>query len=230
MIIYYISDILIVPSQEPSSTQSMYGIPRGVTSGFNIITLPNAHPGEKTSFSLLMRTVRVRVLRFQHARMRVSAQPLLYAHERRLSTWNAPVGTHTCPKAALTALLNSSASFLERNFAAKLAACGAPPDKVAVTLKAIFADADRQHTGSLPLEGVIDAIQALKAKCPLSKAALDAHTAVRHFEMADANNDGVISLRNGAHMSRRTFLRTRTVCASPPPPPAVAVRKKQVRI
>ena len=125
--------------------------------------------------------------------MRVSAQPLLYAHERRLSTWNAPVGTHTCPKAALTALLNSSASFLERNFAAKLAACGAPPDKVAVTLKAIFADADRQHTGSLPLEGVIDAIQALKAKCPLSKAALDAHTAVRHFEMADANGDGVIS-------------------------------------
>merc|ERR1719491_1333532 len=33
----------------------------------------------------------------------------------------------------------------------------------------------------------------LKEKCALSKEALDAVTAVRHFERADANNDGVVS-------------------------------------
>ena len=98
-----------------------------------------------------------------------------------------------CPRAVLTALLNSGESFIERNFAAKLAACGAPPDKVAVTLKAIFSDADKQQMGVLKLEGVADAIQKLKAKCPLSKAALDALTAVRHFEKADVNGDGVVS-------------------------------------
>ena len=99
----------------------------------------------------------------------------------------------SCPKAVLTALLNSGESFIERNFAAKLSACGAPPDKVALTLKAIFSDADKQQTGALQLDAVADAIQKLKAKCPLSKAALDALTAVRHFEKADVNGDGVVS-------------------------------------
>jgi len=111
-------------------------------------------------------------------------------HLRRLSS---AARLQSGPGVALAALLNSTRSFLQRDFAARLAACGTPPDKVEVTLKAIFSDADQQKRGVLPLEGVVDAIRMLKEKCTLSKAALDAVTAVRHFERADANNDGVLS-------------------------------------
>lgn len=58
---------------------------------------------------------------------------------------------------------------------------------------AIYASADRQGSGEVALEGAVEAIRAIKERCPLSRAALDSISAVQHFERADINCDGVLS-------------------------------------
>ena len=117
---------------------------------------------------------------------------------RVLSRWLSSTSRlPACPKALLTSLLDEG-TFQQRDYAARLTACGRSPSQVAAAvegLKAVFHSATRGNaSGTLSLSGVADAIRAVKELCPLAKAALDSQTAVRHFEQADTNNDGVLSL------------------------------------
>ena len=107
---------------------------------------------------------------------------------RHLST-NAAAA---CPKQRLTHLLNEG-TFQQRDIRARLDACGRNPNQIETTLSAIFATADTDGNQVLSLSEAVEAIKQLKEKCPLARGALDHATAVRHFENADKNNDGVLS-------------------------------------
>lgn len=106
-----------------------------------------------------------------------------------LSTASASASA-ACPKQRLTALLGED-SFTQRDFEARLRACGKSPEEVSTSLHAIFSLVDRRGSGVLSLPGVAEAIKAIKQNCPLAHAALDPVTAMRHLELADSNNDGV---------------------------------------
>jgi len=117
------------------------------------------------------------VLRPSAARL-LSAAPAAAACARPLSTASPAAAASASSISHLTALLHEG-TYASRDYAARLAACGKPPDEVDRSLRAIYASADRQGTGALALSGVVDAIRAIKERCPLARAALFYSTSTR---------------------------------------------------
>ena len=125
---------------------------------------------------------------------------------RLLST--APIASSCCPKAHLVDLLDEG-TYEQRDYAARLAACGQSTDSVAKSLRAIYDRVEHTANGELSLSGIANAISAVKSACPLAHAALDGPTAVRHFEKADTNNDGRVSFEEfHTYVSKLVLART----------------------
>jgi len=75
-------------------------------------------------------------------------------------------------------------------------------------VKAIFDDSDTGGSGQLSLSELSTAIGIMRGRCPISRLALDTDSAVRHYEKADTNRDGVVSFAEFKEYLREHVLRT----------------------
>lgn len=104
-----------------------------------------------------------------------------------------------------------SDTFAEREYRVKLkASCdGSMSEEVmGAYVKAIFDDSDTGGSGQLSLSELSTAIGIMRGRCPISRLALDTDSAVRHYEKADTNRDGVVSFAEFKEYLREHVLRT----------------------